>query len=370
MFQPQFTAVKADSLTRLSSIQTALNVKLTAKDEIKSVLAATATPTITSYECKNREIVVYGRCNYKLVVALSDGKISGMAYNADFNERLNDVDAPDNAQLFFDTVVVENGSSISENSINMQTLVEITPKFYQSNSVNALVGGEDIFVKTGEIVTASVSCNKTIPLEISSDLVASRPITRVINAESNVTIDEYKLSEGVLTVKGDAVVNFVYMSEDEVTCDVLHFDVNEEIATDAVDENDFVLLRAKVKNSKIRIDLAEEGGNNLFTIDITIELCLICTNEQTTTVVTDAYSLTNLLNLTAQSVKSTLPVGRFLQDITIEQNIPLPADFDKFITATNMQLEITGATATDYAVLAEGVLSGALLYQGEEVLAQ
>ena len=369
MFQPQIDRISADAFVPFcAKSQTALGVKLNAREDIDKVLCLTADPTVTSYEINNEEVSVNGRCSLKLLVNDASG-LNGLSYNADFVDKIACA-VDKSAKLFFTAKPVDVKYSVHGNVIDIDVLVEITVKAVSPCECDVLTGGEGILTKTCSINTNKLLKCDNFNYTVEQDLNVDEGIGKILFAESSLDVEDYSLTDEVLKVSGNVNVGVVFLTEENK---LVGKNYSVPFSTDLDAEGyggaDAVTLNGSVVATKIRIEMAEDGVNQTFTAQITLafEVCGFKRGQQEC--VCDAYSVSNNLDLTSVVVKSSMPSGRYVCLGDTEQVAPLDTEIgnvERFVTLCGVRLSLVSTSMAEGACAVEGLLSATAVYETQD----
>ncbi|MEG1705968.1 MAG: hypothetical protein RR291_00540, partial [Clostridia bacterium] len=129
--------------------------------------------------------------------------------------------------------------------------------------------------------------------------------------------------------------------------------------------NDAILSTSvKVKNTKIRLDILEEGENNSFTAELALAVRLWSTEKTSKTIVEDAYSLSGDLLMTSSDISSTEPI--FTESVGLSFSGQLAEKTDgEYVAFVGTKAVIVKAEAQEGAGVFEGIVCGNLITKRE-----
>lgn len=359
----QFQNLSCLSRRFIGKIQTAESVRISVKSDIVDVLSVGVDSTINSYEASRGEVSFYGKTNIKFLY--SDGTTAlSSGYNADFTASMPGDLLDTDSKLTFDVVTVDSKVDTNANTATLTILLEITAYAYVSESIPYLASGEDVFCHTDSVEYLQSAEIVNIPLVIDEELSASRNITTVLLAESNICASDYTCINGILRVSGAATVRMTYISEGNIVTDTLPFTFDRELDASGIDSESQLKLTVIPKNTKVRLDISEDEVNTTFTIEITSNVRVEATKIGVVDIIDDAYGTNCDFVFERKSIATTLPCGS-----TVERkrtNLSLPLESGKTpITAVNVCAVVTKCESLERRALVEGVVSATVLYATE-----
>ena len=363
MSNVQFSNLSSLSRKFIGKIQTAESVRISVKTDIAQVLSVGVDSSINSYEASRGEVSFYGKTNIKFLY--SDGTtVLSSGYNADFTASMSSELLDTDSKLTFDVVTVDSKVDTSANTATLTILLEVTAYAYVNESVPYFASGEDVFCKTDSMEILQ-SCNiVNIPLVIDEELNASRNITTVLIAESNLCATDYTVINGVLRVAGDATVRLTYVSEGNIVTDTLPFTFERELDAAGIDADSQLKLTLTPKNTKVRLDISENEVNTVFTVEITATAVVEATKIGIVDVVNDAYGANCDFDFERKSVTTTLPCGSTTERKHTTASLPLETG-KTVLTAVNVGAIVTNCQSMERRALVEGVVYATLLYSTE-----
>ncbi|MCH5157297.1 MAG: DUF3794 domain-containing protein [Clostridiales bacterium] len=360
MSNVQFGNMSCLSRKFIGKIQTAESVRISVKTDIREVLSVGVDSAVNSYESSQGEVSFYGKTNIKFLY--SDGTtVLSSGYSADFTASMTSELLDTDSKLTFDVVTVDSKVDINANTAMLTILLEVTAYAYVSDSVPYMLGSDEVFCKTDGVEILQ-SCNiVNLPIVIDEELNATRNITTVLVAESNLCATDYTVMSGVLRIAGDASVRLTYVSEGKIVTDTLPFSFERELDATGIDADSQLRLSLTVKNTKVRLDISENEVNTAFTVEITANARIEATKIGVIDVVNDAYGSNCDFLLERRSLTTTLPCGSTTERKRISASLPLDTD-KTVLTAVNVGAVVTNCQSMEQRALIEGVVYATLLY--------
>lgn len=359
----QFLNTSVLSRRFIGKIQTAESVRLSVKTDIADVLSVGVDSAINSYEASRGEVSFYGKTNIKFLY--SDGTaVLSAGYNADFTASMSSDLLDTDSKLTFDVATVDTKVDVSANTATLTILLEITAYAYVSESTPYLSGGEDVYCngESYEVLQAAETVN--LPIVIDEELNASRNITTVLLAESNICVTDSIMMDNVLRVSGETTVRLTYLSEGNIVTDTLPFTFERELDASGILSDSQIKLTLTPKNTKVRLDISEDEINTVFTVEITANARIEATKIGLLEIVSDAYGANCDFAFERHSITTTLPCGSTVVKRQTSSSLTLESG-KTVLTAVNVGAVVTNCQSLERAALVEGVVYATVLYSTE-----
>lgn len=356
----QFLDTSVLSRRFVGKIQTAESVRLSVKTDIADVLSVGVESAINSYEASRGEVSFYGKTNIKFLY--SDGTaILSAGYNADFTASMSNDLLDTDSKLTFDVVTADTKVDVSANTATLTILLEITAYAYVSESTPYLCGGDDVYCNSQSIEVLQAAETVNLPIVIDEELNASRNITTVLLAESNICVTDCIMLDNVLRVSGETSVRLTYLSEGNLVTDTLPFTFERELDASSILTDSQIKLTLIPKNTKVRLDISEDEINTVFTVEITANARVEATRIGLLEVVNDAYGANCDFAFERRSMTTTLPCGSTVVKRTTTSSLPLESG-KTVLTAVNVGAVVTKCQSLERAAQIEGVVYATALY--------
>lgn len=371
--KPQIDKIQTDCRKFLGNSQTVVEAQLAAKDaETVSVLAICADPYVISGESLSGEVVYAGKVNVKAIIMDNDENPASLNYNVDFaNKFENDCIAPD-VKLEFNSCAVDVSYKTEGNVIFVRCVVETRIYAQIKRNAEVLTDCQDVNCKTNLVELSVEKCSVNTNFTVVDEVEVKHKIGKILLAESNAVVSAIKCGDDTVTVKGSVYTCVTYQTgEKNIKSVVIDTPFNEEISADGATCDCVATARVSVRNTKLHMEVVEDEDNRSFTVET--ELCLnaICHENQNLQVVTDAFSLTEEINVISDTFENCMPQNYFCftQKIDGIAETDGKAAVDEILCTTNPKVVAVNNRCNDGTLTVEGILCGNLLYLSEEKIA-
>lgn len=366
MANAQFENIVSIKKVTFPTVTHAQTIKIAVKENVEKVLNCGADSFVNSYECMTGEVSVFGRSNVRILYCDQQGQVFSANYNADYTERVIG-EVTSQQSICFDVTVADCSYEVSGNVIVVNLLLEIVGTTFQECSQPVLVGGEEMFVKYNdvELLQNAHCCN--VSCDIVEELTATTTINRILSAESQLCVNSAKVDGQTLVVEGDGTLVLVYITDnDKLVCDRLPFNFSQEKDAKGMDISGELQVSAKVKNTRLRLDVEDDVVNSTFTAEMAVQLTVTSTQQNTVSVVQDAYCTNSDLTLTTKGVPTTLFCGTMQTKRQVEYT--LTSTRGKSVACINWRANVTNTSCIQDACQVEGVVSGDIMFSTDEGL--
>ena len=359
----QFQNANAVRKVTLGKVQTAENIRISVKNDIAEVLSVGVDNFINSYDVTDGEVTFYGKTAIKFLY--NDGAgIAGANYSADFTASLQNDQLNGNAKCSFSVVTVDSKVDVNANTATITVLLEITVYAYLFDTVTYLSDIEDAYTRRESVEILQNANVINLPVVVDEELTATRTITTVLLAESALCVCDYTNVDNVLRISGDATVRLTYLSEGEIVTDTLPFKFDRELDSSDIPAGAQLKITPYVRQTKVRLNIAEDSVNTEFTVEIGASLSTEYTETAVISIVTDAYGANCDFSLERQTLTTTLPCGGTVSQKSAQTTLPLEKE-KKVLAAVNAGALVTKCTSLEKAAQVEGVVYATALYQTE-----
>ncbi len=359
----QFSNLSTLSRRLVGTVQTAESVRISVKNDIAEVLSVGVESTVNSYEASRGEASFYGKTSIRLLY--SDGtSVAGQNYNADFTATVNGDDLDADSKLTFDVTTVETKIDVSVNTATLTILLEVTAYAYVTEEVPYLCASEDVFCKTEPLEYLQEANILHLPVVLDEELNASRNITTVLLAETALCATDYTLKEGVLHLTGEGTVRLTYISDGSIVTDNLNFTLDRELDASGIDADCQLRVTLSPKSTKVRLNIAEEEVNTVFSVEISAMVNVEATKIGLCDAVCDAYGTDCDFSFERKSVTTTLPCGSTVERKHVSASVPIETGKTP-VTIVNATAMVTKCTSLERRAEVQGVVQATVLFATE-----
>lgn len=370
--KPQFDKIETGCRAYIGNSQTVTETFLGIKDaqDIR-VLTVCAEPTSVTGENLSGEARYAGKLNIKTVITDGDGNISGHSFTADFGGTFVNAAVSPDVKLTFQPYVVDTSYKAESGGIYVKCVVETRVYSNDRDEQDVVTGCEDINCKTCEVETAEQKAAVCSSFVVSDEVEVKHRIGKILMAQSAAVLTSAVCGDDSVTVKGNIYTCVTYQAgESDIKSVMTETPFEEELAAEGSDVD--CVARAKVESAdtKIRVEIAEEGDNKTFTAETTLTVTVKCYLARKQTVVTDAFSMADELELVSRTFTDCLPCDyfAFTKNVSGTAESDGRPDVDEILCVSCPRVNIVGCRSEGRVTTVEGIVTGTLLYLGEEAI--
>ncbi len=371
--QPEFQFLRNDCKKQTGKVQAVVEGKINCPKDIARVISVNADSSVLSYEVLNGEVALNGRVNFKVLILDTFGDVQCLDYNADFEEKIKDDNIKSYCKPYVHTCITDTEIvSVNSSKITIAAVVENSVDCVCSMELNYLSGGEGLLIQKEHALTNVLVGNSNEIITQSEEVSIKDSVKDILYCEGRVVIDNVESLNDAISVSGFMFADICYTYSNEYVgvknmCAEIPF--NQEIQIESVETGDKVCANALLKNIKAVID--EDFGEKDNTVKINTDILLSASvyRESDSEVVNDAFSLSNEIALTGE----TLQYNRFLfpfysahsvdGSATLEEELPSIA---KIECCCGSRVNIANIIAGNGTVTVEGVVNTGVIYNSFE----
>ena len=368
---PVYSELALKSSNNLKS-QSIVESRIAERDsDISRIIAIHSSGSVIGCEAVAGEIHYSGRALFCLVYENSEGKLVRSEYGVEFSHKAEEAGITPSmsasARITMENTELKqlNGSYIL--SAIASADIEVT----ESASYNYLSGGEGLICKTESSEICSRQSSYLGSFEVFEEF-ETVSIDKVLMHYQTAVLTDIQAGVGCIICDGAVNLSLVYLTDGEEPRPETLSKLCEfrfEIDADEVMPNMTVTGHASVGSAVISANVDAARGKSQITAEITVNAAVQAYEGVTINAVTDLYSVTNDIIISAESVKFTVPSGgtlfneKYADTAIITDGKVLPAEIVG-ITGENLNLQTTKVGSGAFTV--EGVVSALALIKDEE----
>ncbi|MCK9574506.1 MAG: SPOCS domain-containing protein [Clostridia bacterium] len=371
-----YSELALDSLKLVGTGQTALECKLHAEagNEIAKVLSASVHAHIYSVECMIGEARYSGKAIFKAVYCTVTGQTVCVEYVAEFDDKISDKRITPSVRAYSKCSVVDtNTISVSPDEIKLAAVIEVELEGILSEQVKFIEKtSPDLITKSEllEICTLNSGTNNTFT--INSDIEIKHNIYSVISVSGEAFVENTEIFDGGIRVIGKIYLKVCYLETvDSVamqsTETVLQY--NQEIEAPNITSECFVGAFVKLVESKITAALVSAESESSVSVECIVNLNAFAYETKKISVISDAFSVTNKLNMDIESFTNLkFEASKYCEEkiegeITLDDTLPL---VDKVLLVTGTSTQIANSYCNDGGFIVEGIAYANVIYFNEQ----
>ncbi len=369
-FEPNYEKVVSSFRKSLGTTQTMVECKLPADEGISKVLCSSAKCYITSSEVEGKNINYAGVVSFQVTYVNGENEIVGADYSVEYKDKYTHDD--DVVGVPAPTCnVVDVATVVNNNELKIVATLETGNDVIVSASQVVLVGANDLLTKK-EMLTYNTYCgNIDERFEVSQDYEIKDGVSKVLTVCTCPYIAEVKAENKYVTVKGGVSVDIGYLTDNNVLRTTqTTFEFTQELNSDCVDEMSVIQSDLYALASEVKVTTNINVDSTLLNLIIPLKYMGYVFNTNTIDVVADAFSLTNFVNTTSESITTFQGFENKHYEERVSGSLiisdDMPAIDDVLGTCCN-HIVLASAEVTDGVFTVEGVAYTTILYQNKEL---
>ena len=372
-FEPVYNVIKTDSKRRLAAAQTVAECRLMpeAGIKIKKVLSISCAGNINTLEMLAGEARFSGRVSFKVLFSDDEGNLHCIAGGEGFSDKAVAAEITAGMSGEAECCVTDSDTaSVLDGEIRLTCVLDVQLFADAGERITHLKeGGGDLFTQKETLEYCALSGKSEETFSISDERSSKEKPVRVLMCESQAVIKNAYAGIDCITAEGTAVTTvLIETAGKNVGSLVFNTDFSQEIQARGASAGNDVTALVAVKDASARLLGDGEEGNTVRTeIDLTVRASAF--SQETAELVTDAFCVTNEVNMATESFK----VSRFMFskcfNERIEGSAPLDADMpfiDNICAVCGGRMNIAVAAAETDRVRIEGLINTGVIYFNRE----
>jgi hypothetical protein len=370
-FEPVFEMTKLDSLKRICVHQAVVEARLLSQGGIKiaKILSVATHCQVTPSEVFNGEARYNGRVGFKVIFADPEGKNHGMDYNADFTDKLLSDEIKTGLKPMLSATVLDTDIvSVDEREIKLACVAEVALDAVASESVNLLTkGGDNVYTHDDRMDYSKLVAENSVPFTVS-DRLDDIKCENILLAETKVVTVNRRAALDAVVLEGNVIC--------DLTCEDEGGMINSyrrvtpfvgEVSVPDAREGNMAIGTASLTSQSVTMEA--DGSNRSAALEYTLTGFAKVFTDDVAYPVTDAFSVTNELKSTGESLdvrknkQNATFSDRVEGAVTLDINMP---SADSVLAVTGAGLHLASAVAGDGRISYDGVVSANIIYYAAE----
>lgn len=369
-FEPNYEKVVSSFRKNLGVTQSMVECKLPTDEGISKILCASAKGYISSSEVDGRNINYMGAVSFQVTYLNSENEIVGVDYTVEFKDKFTATDDISGVPAPTCTVVDVN-SVVNGGELKVVAMLEIGNDIIVNNAQVVLVGTNDLLTKR-EALSFNTYCGKIDErFEVVQDYEIKDGVSKVLTVCTCPYISSVTPHNKFITVTGGVNVDISYLTDENMLRTAqTTFDFAQEISSDCVDEMSVLQSDLYVVSNDVKVTTSVNVDSAVVNLNIPLNYVGYVFNTNTIDVVADAFSLTNFVNITSESIttfqgyESAHYEERVSGNLTIDDDLPA---IDEVLGTCCNHIALASAVVENNLFTVEGVAYTTILYQNKEL---
>ena len=270
-------------------------VKISAANNIKSVLNVSARAQIGSCDCTNGAVSISGKITANIVYVSTENKIETATASADFIEKQKAGFALTDAFAECFVVVESVNFSSNEAMIAVSHTANVEGVFnYEIPKIDTQ--NNSLMVDTNDCVVKNIKAVSTDDFVVNEDYQTGFDEAEVLSVHSNVLVQNVTAGTGKVVVEGKVLTETIYMVNGSAEKLNRELEFKQEIESVKSDSNATADASVVVKNMVVSVE--NRVGKVVFVYNVELSASVYVFEDVKLELVEDLYSLTKELTST------------------------------------------------------------------------
>jgi len=331
--------------------------------DVVRVLKCVTTPRISSRRINDTSIVIDGSVDLNVLYKDDRGKINSFLYQYSF-EKIKDtnIDVSNGTLSAYAKVEYMNIRAVTNRKIDIHGAVGINVSVTENKSSEIIVDANDETVKTlkSSMVYSHQLCfgEKPLNIEEETEVAFSNPVYSLLRYDGTVTVKETKALSGKAIVKGELIVNSVFLGEDgETQKSKVQIPFSQIVEIECNDADCTYESGAEIGFIDIKPKTDSRGAISSVSIVSKVIAFVKCVKEENKTVVVDAYSRKYKSEISRKNVRLSKRVKTINETFSVKKSITfedanISAVLDDFCKVQINEVKNTGNKLSVLGILA------------------
>lgn len=367
-FEPVYSLLSPAYPKQLATGQAVIEARLLPSGfSVGKVLSASADVSVTAGEVFTGEARYGGKANFRVLVLDGDGICRSLDYVAEFSDKLLGEGITAQTQPILDACVLDTDIVLAtEHEIKLACVAEVRLTAVSGEDVRCLTGGGEGIYTHDDRVDFTRMSSRGVESHTFSDTVSATGTDEILFCEPRCLLVKRVAGSDCISVEGMIISDITVRQGDTLASVRTETPVSLELGAIGAHSGDTCAVAANIRSSHAEL-VGGEGATIAF--DFTVEFDYRTFTEDVMNPVCDAFSVTNELLISGESVKIPLPLGqetffeRVEGKVTLDENMPAA---DRILAVCGARLNITNAEAGDGKLTVEGMAAAGIVYCAED----
>ena len=338
---------------------------------IKKIIFLSETPYLASSECVDGGVKVSGKTHFFVCYEFEDGEIRKHECYSDFDEVIKTDLCNENLKVRLEIKNDKTEADLSGIHLCLSCYIEVKASIKERKEISFISGGEGLFCDSKERVHLRSFGEKTTVYPIEEEFELPYTVKEVLSQKATAYCSSCQCGVGTIIVDGEVNISQILLQSGEkndIIKETRLIPFRAEIECD--DAMPINLATSYITEKSFRTDITvdEEQGKSLVNCSVLLSLTGEAYSKDEMLVVTDAFSLTNDLDIITE--KTPLIINR--EQKVICEKISGRTEFEElpvgavYCLVTNEKVEILSSKKVDSGVLITGSLSATACFKDDE----
>lgn len=278
--------------------------------DMQRILKCVVKPDISSRSISGDRLTIDGNASIHIIYIDADKNSvrcceNSTPFSCSFDLKTTPENAVNTSSIRLEYV---NCRAVSPRKVDIHGAFSVCCKVYSKDSIDisSCIDGKDIQQK---VISAPANSlvgigQQQFSVDEILDIAQGKPEPEII-IRSNVAISpsEYKVMDGKVVVKGDAIIKILYSGEfDASNLEVMEYSVpvSQIVDVPGVSEECSCVVKTEILSHNEQIHSESQESNNMLSTNIRFSIAVFAYSPKQLSIVTDAYSTEHNLELSKE----------------------------------------------------------------------
>jgi len=300
------------------------------KPDVLKVISTSGIVSIYKKEVMEGKVRIDGAINTYIIYMADDenGSIRSLNTSLDFTQVVDMENCKENMQAEI-SINIENFETkiINGRKLNIKANTETSINIYSNEGFEIITGVEKLknvqmLNNTGKITSLVGSGSNKVIVRDTIAIDAAEDLAEIMKVDFKIVDEETKISYNKVLSKADAVVEIVYLTEDNrISVALTKIPIMGFVDIQDVNETCNCEMQNSLSNLIIKPNSTEEHS---IYVEAEIEVSCAAYETKEINIIEDMYSMTNDIQFSKKEIKAVTERNRINDICVVKENIRIP----------------------------------------------
>ncbi len=275
-------------------------------DEISSLLNVSSFAVVTHTEARNGKLDYVGTIIFYVSFIGLDGKLSKMECGSEFKGSITGEEITEQSRISANVIVDKAFADLSGAKLNLNAYLTFNATVISCAQISLLSGGENLVVNEGEVNYLKSCGLKTLIFPLEEEFQVAYAVKEVLSHRAEAVITSVQCGVGCIIVDGEVLISAIMLlsnDRNDIIKEVKKMPFRAEIECEEAMPNMQAVAKVKEKSFKTNVSVDENGGESEILISVNLEFEGEAFYNESLTIATDAFSVSEEVELTKKEMK-------------------------------------------------------------------
>ncbi len=331
-------------------------------EDVKKVLCVSAVSSVSTSDVIDGKISFGGKIAFSIIYELNDGELKKTECGSEFLGTIVDEKINAKTEIEISSEVVKTDYSLSGTRLTVSAITLVTANPLYIKEINALVGGDGLVFKNGEITAQRGFGIKLDTYPIEEEFTLNYQVQEVLSHTAKPVITAVQCGVGCIIIDGEVFLSALLLQNGEKS-DIIRENKLMPFRVELEYEEAMPTISATatvdVKSFKTDITVDEENNKSQVLASVVLQFTSSAYTEQAYPLIFDVFS--TAVNLDVKREDCNIRYNKALRScenrLTVKTNIQeLPAGV-RLMSVGNENFEVVSTSLVDDKITLNGILT-------------